>query len=111
MVDPGLGLGHRSGWSLTRANVRIKIVIIIILKPDSGVALMLGSSHISGWPLTWVNISIKVVIIISFKTQSRDQLEAKPGLWVGLTIDPNQLKNKSNYYHTFKTRLGSQPGA
>jgi hypothetical protein len=30
----------------------------------------------------------------------------------GLTqVDPSQYKNKNNYYHNFKTRLGVQPRA
>ena len=38
-------MSHGSGWPLTQVNVRIKIVIIIVLKPDSGVDLRSRLDH------------------------------------------------------------------
>jgi hypothetical protein len=47
-----LGAKLESSWPLTRVNIRIKVVIIVFLKPDSGIDPMQDPSHESGWPLT-----------------------------------------------------------
>jgi hypothetical protein len=52
----GEGLGHEWDWSLTRINIKIKMVIIIVLKSD--------------WSLTRINIKTKMVIIIVLKSDS-----------------------------------------
>ena len=67
-VNPELGLGHGSGWPLTRVNVRIKIVVNIVLKLDLGVYSGPDSGYRLGWPLNRVNIKIKMVIIIVLKS-------------------------------------------
>ena len=56
MVDPGQGMDHMSSWSLTRVNIRIKIVIIVVLKPDSRVDLEQIPGHESR-ELIWVDTS------------------------------------------------------
>jgi hypothetical protein len=64
-VDLGQVPGHEWDWPLTRVNIRTKVVIIIVLKPNSRVdpGHMLGGS-------TWVDLGqhkIKVIIIIVLK--------------------------------------------
>jgi hypothetical protein len=70
MVDQEQGPGHEWGWLLTRVNVRIKLVIIIILKPDL---------RVNPWPVRLEYVprgqcKIKVVIIIVLKCDSRINL-------------------------------------
>jgi len=37
MVNLEKDFGYKSSWPLTQVNIRIKIVIIVVLKPDSGI--------------------------------------------------------------------------
>jgi len=57
---------------LTQVNIKIKIIIIIIIKPDSIVNLGKDLSHRSGGSirLTQVNIKTKVVMIMILKLDS-----------------------------------------
>jgi hypothetical protein len=49
----------------------IKIIIIIILKLNSGINLEQSSGHKSGWPgWTQISMKIKVIIIIVLKLNS-----------------------------------------
>jgi hypothetical protein len=64
-LDP-LGPGHGSGW----LNIRIKIIIIIVLKLDSGVDPRLIPGHGSRWSFTQINLRIKMIIIIILKLDS-----------------------------------------
>jgi len=73
-VNPELGSGHWLGWPLTRVNIRIKIVVIIVLKSNSGVNSGPDSGHRLGWPLNRVNVRIKMVIIIVLKSYPRVDL-------------------------------------
>jgi hypothetical protein len=57
---------------LTQINVRIKVVLIILLKPDSGWTWCKAREGQS--ELTQVNIKIKLVIIIILKPESRVDL-------------------------------------
>jgi hypothetical protein len=52
---------------LTWVNIKIKIVIIIVLKPYSWVNPRLDSSYRLSWPLTRVNVKINMIIIIILK--------------------------------------------
>jgi hypothetical protein len=59
-IDSGVNLGQDSGHGsegqprLTHVNIRIKVVIIIVLKPDSGVdwdkALLMSQESQHGFP-------------------------------------------------------------
>jgi hypothetical protein len=51
------------------------------------------------------------MIIIIFLKLNYGLTQGKAGSPVGLTIDPNQYKDKNDYYHTFKTYsvVGSRP--
>jgi hypothetical protein len=62
-------------------------------------------TQFEGWPkpgLAQVNVRIKVIIIIVLKLDS-----GSAWTWVDLS----QRKNKSDYYHSFKTQFRGWPGA
>jgi hypothetical protein len=83
------------------------MVIIIVLKLDSRVNLKQRSGHELGLLLTRFNVRIKMIIIIVLKPNLRvDQGKS----WVGgiTWIDLNELKNKNDYYHSFKIQLGNR---
>jgi hypothetical protein len=102
---------------LTQVNVKIKVVIITVLKLDLGVdqAKARVTSQDGQPKSSQVNIRIKTFIIIVLKHSLRVNTGQDPGYESrGLTqVDPSQYKNKNknNYYHNFKTRLGVQPRA
>jgi hypothetical protein len=100
---------------LTQVNAKIKVVIITVLKLDLGVdqAKARVTSQDGQPKLSQVNIRIKTIIIIVLKRSLRVNTGQDPGYESrGLTqVDPSQYKNKNNYYHNFKTRLGVQPRA
>jgi len=77
-VDLWPSTGHRSGWPLTRVNVRIKMNIIIVLKLNSGVDMIPVLGHGSCWPMTQVNLRIKIIIIIVLKPDLR--VDQRPSL-------------------------------
>jgi hypothetical protein len=52
---------------LTRVNIRIKVNIIIVLKPDFEVDPGQDPIHKSGWLLAMIKIKIKIIIIIVLK--------------------------------------------
>jgi hypothetical protein len=84
--------------------VRIKIVIIIILKPDYEVESRQGPCHILYWLLTRANVKIKLVIIIVLNLNwGSTRGKARVDHW------PSQHKNKSDYYHGFKSNSGVDP--
>jgi hypothetical protein len=66
-----------SGWPLTRVNLRIKVVIIIVLKSNSGVNL--GKAPIVGQVDHWY--------YYSFKIRLRGWPETSLKSQIGLTID------------------------
>jgi len=75
MVDPGQGMDHRSSWSLTHVNIRIKVIIIVILKLDSRVDPEQIPGHESR-ELIWVDTSQymdKNNCYLCFKTQLKSQ--------------------------------------
>jgi hypothetical protein len=63
---------------LTRVNIRIKVNIIIILKPDLEVNLGQDPIHRSGWLLAMVKIRIKIIIIIVLKLNLEFDQEKNP---------------------------------
>jgi hypothetical protein len=59
---------------------------------------------------SWVNIYTKMVIIVVLKPDVEVNLRQDLGheSWGSVWVDLSQHKNYSNYYHSLKTRLGSQ---
>jgi hypothetical protein len=64
-------LRFRSWVRLTRVNIKIKIIIIIILKFNSGIEPVYGHGHEWGSPLTQVNTKTKMITIIGSKPDSK----------------------------------------
>jgi hypothetical protein len=62
---------------LTRVNIKIKVIIVIVLKANSGVNPRQGLGHGSRVSNS-VNIWIKVITIIVLKPHSGDRPEARP---------------------------------
>ena len=58
---------HRFFW----INITIKVIIIIVLKPELKIVLAHDLSHESCRLINWVNVRIKVVVIIVLKPDSR----------------------------------------
>jgi hypothetical protein len=92
----GFSPSHRPSWPLTRVNVRIKIIIIIIvLKPYLKVNLGLDPSHGPCLPLTRVSIRIKNGYYYNFKTWFESQLGIRLKSQLGM-VNPSWLKQKKN---------------
>ena len=74
MVDAGQNPSHRSGGSiqLTQVNIRIKVVMIIVLKLDSGFDL--GKTRFTGREVNPGQCKDKNSYYYSFKIQLRSQL-------------------------------------
>ena len=60
----------------------IKMIVIIVLEPDSRVDLGLGLGHRLNRLLTWINIRIKKVIIV-LKPYLRVDPRPNSGHWPG----------------------------
>jgi len=83
MVDLGQNSGHWSwpeSWVwLTWVSVWIKIIFVIILKPDLKIDSGQGPDYKWGWLLTRVNIRTKIFIIIILKPDSGVNIGLFPG--------------------------------
>ena len=94
---------------------KIKVIIIIVLKLDSGVNSGIDPSHNTGeW--TWVDSSQckdKNCYYHSFKTRFEGSLGLSLGHGPGgsIWVDLSQCMDKSHYYYSFKIQLGSSPEA
>jgi hypothetical protein len=90
---------NREGQSrLTRVNVRIKVIIIIVLKPDCVVNQ--SKAWVTGWKsqpmLTRVNVWIKVIIFIVLKPNLKFDLKQNSGHWSEGSARLTQFKKKTN---------------
>jgi hypothetical protein len=107
-------MSHRSSWSLTWINVKIKVTIIIVLKPDLVIDLGQELGNRS-WPSTRVDrINLdqcknKNSYYHNFKILLEGRPEARLESLVK-RVNPGQCKDKSGYYHSFKTWLGVNSG-
>jgi hypothetical protein len=84
-------------------HIRIKIIIIIVLKFNSG--SIWGKAQVTDRvdPSQYKN---KSSCYHGFKIWFGGRFGVRPGSRVGLTVDSGQCKDKNSYYHSFKTQLG-----
>lgn len=72
-------MGQKGQPGVFSGSTKIKVVIIIILRPDLRIDPEQGLAHESGWQLTWFNVMIKMAIIIVLKFNSGVDIGQGPG--------------------------------
>jgi len=97
-------MGQEGKHGLTRVNIRIKMVIIIVLKFNSGVDLGQGPNHyLGGSTLVFLGQhNKKNYYHHSLETILWGQSRARFGSRV-IRVNLGQCMDKNSYYHSFKT--------